>query len=72
MYWRVYMQCTEFCRVLNELIYFKNWKVGIAKDWGDMSKETAWYRGRTPKGLQIGKPYPSTQVNNRIKIFIMH
>ena len=37
-----------------------------------MSKETAWYRGRTPKGLQIGEPYPSTQVNHRIKIFIMH
>lgn len=39
-------------------------KVGIAKDWGDMTIETAWYRGRTPRGLQIGEPYPSTQHMN--------
>ena len=40
-------------------------KVGIAKDWGSMVYETAWYRGRTPGGLQVGEPYPSTQVNHR-------
>jgi len=39
-------------------------KVGIAKDWGDLSIETAWYRDRTPRGLQIGEPYPSTQLLN--------
>ena len=27
-----------------------------------MSLETAWYRGRTITGLQVGEPYPSTQV----------
>ena len=27
-----------------------------------MSLETAWYRGRTITGLQIGEPYPFTQV----------
>jgi len=39
-------------------------KVGIAKDWGNMVYETAWYRGRTPRGLQVGEPYPSTQNMN--------
>ena len=39
-----------------------------------MSTETAWYRGRTPKGLQIGEPYPSTQVNikNNTVVVNMH
>ena len=32
-------------------------KVGLAKDWWDMSQETAWYRGEKPEGLQIGEPF---------------
>ena len=39
-------------------------KVGLAKDWWDMSRETAWYRGEYPEGLQIGEPFPNSQVKN--------
>ena len=42
---------------------YRSEKVGLAKDWWDMSIETAWYRGRTPRGLQIGEPGPFTQVD---------
>lgn len=36
--------------------------LGLGKDWGDVSYETAWYRGRTLTGLQIGEPFPFLQV----------
>ena len=34
-----------------------------------MSLETSWFRGNTPRGLQIGEPYPSTQVNYSITYY---
>jgi len=39
-------------------------KVGLAKDWWDMSQETAWYRGEFPEGLQIGEPFPNSHSLN--------
>ena len=36
----------------------------MAKDWWDMSQETAWYRGEFPDGLQIGEPFPNSHVRN--------
>ena len=69
---RVYKAFTVVQKMKRFLLIYQNIclnrteKVGLAKDWWDMSQETAWYRGE--------KPFPNSHVKYILiiqpKIFI--
>ena len=63
------VQIPHYLLIYHEIYLNRTEKVGLAKDWWDISQETAWYRGEKPEGLQIGEPFPNSHVSTYIFIF---